>query len=94
MLRFSSAVGVRRRMQILGIIVLALGIGLSLWVYYVFANLAIAAWIPGRANKKWVEILEQPVVQYFHPIIKWIIPLCLLLVAVNLALKVTLYFVK
>jgi hypothetical protein len=75
-------------------LVIAGGIGLSLWAYYVFTNLAIAVWAPAKVNKKWQDILEIPIVQYFRPFIKWIIPLCLILVLINLVLQVAIIVLK
>jgi hypothetical protein len=81
-------------MEILIYLVFAGGIALSLLAYYVFTNLAIAIWVPAKANEKWLAILEQPIVLYFRPLIKWIVPLCLILIFINLVLQSAIFLLE
>jgi hypothetical protein len=81
-------------MELLVYLVVAGGIALSLWAYYVFTNLAIAIWAPAKVNKKWIEILQQPIVHYFRPFIKWIVPFCLILILMNLVLQAVVILLK
>ena len=77
---------VRLPVKLLALVVLLAGIALSVWVNYLLINLAIAAWMPGRSNKKWLDILNHPLINYFRPFIKWIVPLCVLLILTSLVL--------
>ena len=81
-------------MDILFYLIVFGGIALSLWAYYVLTNLAIAVWAPTKANKKWLEVLDQSVVRYFSPFIKWIVPICLILVLINLVLQAVLIILR
>jgi len=81
-------------MELLALIVGIGGIALSVWVYYVFTNLAIAVWFPTKTNEKWLRTLEHPIVQYWRPFIKWIIPLCLILIIITLVLEAILHFLQ
>ena len=74
-------------MELLAIIMGMGVVALSVWVWYVFTNLAIAVWMPKKSNKKWLEILDHPMVNYMRPFIKWIVPLCLLIFLSNLVFQ-------
>ena len=73
-------------MELLALIVLGAGFALSAWIYYALINLVIAAWMPARSKKKWLEILNHPLFSLLRPLIKWVAPPCLLLVLINLVL--------
>ena len=48
---------------------------LNFYVLYIFYNFTLVIWWPDKAKEPWIEIVNSPAVQLFHPLIKWMSPL-------------------
>lgn len=72
-------------MRLVATIFLLGAIALSAIVYYMFANIVIAIWLPGRAKRQWVDFVNSPAIELSRPFFKWVMPVLLLLLPLWLA---------
>ncbi len=71
-------------MNLLGIVILAGGIALNIYIYYLFFNITLAYWTPEKSNEKWISFISNPVFLMFHPFFKYVAPLWILCVSLTL----------
>jgi succinate dehydrogenase hydrophobic anchor subunit len=78
-------------MKLIGILLFVAITALTIYVYYVFLNIALAIWLPKKSKEKWIVFVESPACQVFFPFLKWVVPAWVLLVPVGLALQIINY---
>lgn len=69
-------------MNILGILLFSVVFILLGWVYYFFLNITIAMWSPGKAGKKWTDIVSSPIIQEAYGVFRWLVPAWLFIMTV------------
>ena len=63
-------------------------VALHLYVIYVFYNLMLVVWIPQKAKKRWVNVVDSPAGQICYPLIKWLSPISVVVMPLSLIVGV------
>ena len=76
-------------MKLVVIILFAAALAVIVGAYYFLLNISYAIWYPEKAKEKWVRLASSPSINWAQPLFKWIVPICAVLVVINLALEAT-----
>lgn len=61
-------------MKVIGVALLLLLVGLSLWVWWSLFQVTLAAWGSRRAKPQWQAFVASPYGQLALPLLKWLFP--------------------
>ena len=76
-------------MNLLAIILLTAALAVIAGAYYFLLNISYAIWSPEKAKEKWVVLASSPGINWAQPIFKWVVPICTVLIGINLVLEAT-----